>query len=150
MFRCPPFLTRLMDHRALSTPAQLRLGPEDKEAYAFANELRALTLEGRLAAVWTHPANELAGMVRKAANGKVVVPPQIAVARALGLITGTSDFLFMWHDGACAIEFKSKTGTMTSGQRDFRDWCAMARVPFHLVRSVEAGLSVLRHAGVLL
>lgn len=144
---CPAFLLRLMDHVALSR--RMVLGPEDAEAYAFANSLRAATLEGKLAAVWTHPANELAGMVRKAPGGKITVPPQIALARALGLITGTSDFLFLWAAGACAIEFKSKTGTMTPGQRDFRDWCELMRVPFHLVRSADAGLQVLRQAGVL-
>jgi len=142
----PAFLVRLMAHHSLS--ARVMLGPEDREAYSFANDLRKATLEGRLRAVWTHPANELAA-AKVGKGGKVVVPVGVAIARALGLITGTSDYLFHWHSGGCAMEFKSKTGRLTQGQKDYRDWCDLARVPFHVVRSADEGMDLLRGYGVL-
>lgn len=141
----PPFLVRLMDHRALSR--SMRLGPEDSEAYAFAQELRVATLEGRLKAVWTHPANELAAATVE--GGKVRVPARVALARALGLITGSSDYLFLWDGGSAAIEFKSDQGSLTPSQRDFRDWCTAKRVHFFVVRSVKQGLDLLESLGVL-
>lgn len=146
----PPFLYRLMSHTNLSRT--FKLGEEDRTAYGFANTLRAATLAGSLKAVWTHPANELGGMTtkRKTPEGfRATVPPIVALAKALGLITGASDYLFLWKDGCCAIEFKSATGRLSSSQRDFRDWAAMHDVPFHLVRSEEEGLAVLRQHGVL-
>lgn len=142
----PAYLIRLMGHASLSRG--FKLGPEDREAYTFANDLRAAVLEGRLRAVWTHPANELGGMVTMV-RGKPRVPPLVALARALGLITGSSDYLFMWSGGSCAVEFKSATGRLSPAQRDFRDWCALVGVPFHLVRSAADGLAILREHGVL-
>jgi|EndMetStandDraft_7_1072992.scaffolds.fasta_scaffold370686_2 hypothetical protein len=143
--RVAPFLLRLMDHAALSAALVRSLGPEDSEAYRFANELRGLTLEGQLDAVWTHPANELAGVV--ISKGKPRASPQAALARALGLITGTSDYLFLWSTGSGAIEFKSATGRLTDGQKDFRSWCEHRGVPFALVRTVGEALDVLRGWG---
>lgn len=142
----PAFLIRLMQHASLARG--FNLGPEDREAYGFANDLRTAVLEGRLKAVWMHPANELAGMVQ-IVRGKPRVPPQIALARALGLIRGASDYLFLWDGGCCAMEFKSPTGRLTDAQRDFRDWCEAVGVPFHLIRSSVAGLDLLRAYGVL-
>ncbi|WP_207094136.1 hypothetical protein [Novosphingobium sp. PY1] len=127
----------------------IKIGPEDAECLAFVNELRVAAIEGRLRAVFTHPANELAGMVRKGPKGKIIIPAQVALARALGLITGTSDYLFLMAAGSLAIEFKSKTGSMTDGQKDFRDWCLAIGVPHHIVRSAEAGLQILKDAGAL-
>ena len=133
------YLIRLMAHKGLSRG--FRLGPEDREAYLFTNGLRAATIEGRLHAVWTHPANELAW------RGKVT--PAIALARALGLITGASDYLFLAAAGALALEFKSPDGRLTPGQKDFRSWCEDQCVPFHVARSSAEGLDILRTKGLL-
>ena len=142
--RTPGFLIRLMQHHPLS--ARTRLGPEDGAAYQFAQDLRAATIERRLRAVWTHPANELAGLPKDTPRRFLL---RAAIARALGLITGTSDYLFLWDAGSMVIEFKSDTGRLTAEQRDFRDWCAAAGVPFHVVRSSGEGVALLRSAGVL-
>ena len=140
------FLLRLMSYTKLSR--SLKIGEEDREALTFANALRAATLEGRLDAVWLHPANELAGITRKTPKGYRTLP-QVALARALGLITGTSDYVFLRSSGALAIEFKSARGSLRLAQRDFRDWCEARGVPFHVVRSAEDGLQILRDAGAL-
>lgn len=138
-----------MQHHSLSLALQSKLGPEDREAYAFANALRVETLEGRLRAIWTHPANELAGMTT--GTGKYRrVPVAVAIARALGLIAGASDYLFLWERGSLAMEFKSAKGRLNDAQTDFRRWCEMVGVPFHIVRSVDQGLDLLETAGVLI
>lgn len=143
----PAFLVRLMGHASLSLAAQRKLGPEDSMAYAFVNELRVATLQGRLSAVWTHPANELAGMVTFT-KGKPRVPVQVAVAKALGLITGTSDYLFLSRTVSLALEAKSGTGRLTGDQRAFRDWCDAQGVPFHIFRTVAEGLDLLEGYGI--
>jgi len=142
----PAFLVRLMAHTSLSRG--FKLGPEDREAYAFANDLRVATLEGRLRAVWLHPANELGGQTIKRGT-KRVASPLAALARALGLITGASDYLFLFKDGSLAIEFKSASGSLSPGQRDFREWCKSQDVPFHIARSAPAALAILRERGLL-
>lgn len=134
-------ILRLMHH--VSVDGSL-LGPEDKEAYLFTNELRIAAIQGRLRAVFTHPANELAFT-----PGRKKPTLAAAIARALGLITGTSDYLFLWDRGCMAIEFKSKSGSLRPAQRDFRDWCREMDVPFHVVRCHKAGLDLLFKAGAL-
>lgn len=141
------FLVRLMNHASLSR--SVKLGPEDSAAYEFAQDLRVATLEGRLRAVWCHVPNELGGMVKKDSRGRVSVPLPIAIARALGLIKGVSDYLFQWAGGCCVMEFKSKVGRLTDAQRDFRAWCELHHVPFYIIRSSAEGMAILREKGVL-
>jgi len=134
--RTPAFLVRLMDYRRLS--ARMRLGPEDRVCLEFVTALRVAALEGRLSAVFCHVPNELA------TRG-----PAAALARALGLITGTSDYLFLWDGGAAALEAKAPGAYPSPIQRDFRDWCAARGVPWHVFRSADEGLAILRALGVL-
>ena len=142
----PASLLRLMEYRALSR--SFRLGPEDAMAVEFANDLRKATLEGRLRAVWTHVGNELCGQVQITRSGPRATPAA-AKAKALGLIRGASDYLFLWSEGCCALEAKSRTGCLNDWQRDFRDWCAANGVPFDVFRMVEEGLSILQRHGIL-
>lgn len=135
----PSHLVRLMAH----VPFRGKLGPEDAESYRFANLLREATLNGTLRAVWTHPANELA----YAKGGKQTA--QAGKARALGLITGTSDYLFLTGQQSLALEFKSGTGRLTEGQSDFAKWCRDCGVPYFIVRSADAALALLVEYGVL-
>jgi hypothetical protein len=135
----PAHIINLMYH----IPFSGKLGPEDAEAYVFANELRKAAMLGKLKAVFTHPANELAYAPSPALR------VQAGKARALGLITGTPDYLFCWSKGCLGMEFKSKTGTLTEGQKDFMRWCADAGVPYVVVRSSDAALAILVEYGVL-
>lgn len=139
MTTTPAHLIRLMSHR----PFRGKLGPEDTQAYAFANALRVAVLEGRLKAVFCHVANELA----YAKGGKQTA--QAGKARALGLITGTSDYLFLAGQQSLALEFKSDTGRLTEPQSDFAKWCRDCGVPYFIVRSAAAGLTILANHGVL-
>lgn len=135
----PNYMHRLMAYTGLARG--LKLGPEDAMAYGFANDLRKATLEGHLRAVWTHPANELANGHRTGVKS--------AIARALGMHTGTSDYLFLWSDGSAALEAKSPDGSLSPSQRDFRDWCNANGVPFYVFKTAQDGLNILRGLGVL-
>lgn len=133
------FLLRLMQYASLSP--RVRLGPEDRLALEFASRLRAASLEGRLRAVWCHVPNELAGAAR------ATVPA--AIARALGLIAGTADYLFLSEKGGFALEAKSIGGRQTDGQRDFELWCASQSVPYAVFRTVDEGIGYLREWGLM-
>lgn len=139
--RTPAFLVRLMSHAGLSRQASQKLGPEDYESCQFAADLRKLTLEGRLLAVWFHPANELVGSA-----GKV----HVAIARCMGLHSGVSDYIFLRGNAALVIEMKSKNGRLTKDQEDFEQWCALHNIPFIVCRSAAEGMETLSDFGMLL
>lgn len=128
-------LIRLMQRPELSR--SLRLGPEDCISIAFANRLRVATLERRLRCVWTHVPNELAGGMGKRSSARY------AVAKALGMITGTSDYLFLAPDRAAAIEMKAGRNPLTDGQRDFRAWCESTGVMVATAHSADEAEALL-------
>lgn len=120
----------------------LKLGAEDKICIDFANRLKAWTLENRLTAVWTHVANELAGGSK---NAKI----RYAIAKALGLISGTADYLFLWDGGCAALEFKAGKNPQSPNQKDFQQWCIVRKVPYFVVYSADQGQQILQDLGVL-
>lgn len=132
-------ILRLMSYRSLSR--SVRLGPEDMISLDFATRLRAASIEGRLDAVWFHVANELAHGHRTGVAA--------AIARALGMHRGVSDYIFLHATGALVLEAKSRTGRLHDGQVDFRDWCTANGVPFHIIRSADEGEAILRQKGLL-
>lgn len=131
-------LIRLMDYRTFRGGA----GPEDRLSIDVAIMLRVATLEGRLAAVWTHIPHEVAG------RGKFAII-YMAKARAMGLIKGSCDFVFVGRDGGGYIELKTATGSLTPEQRDFREWCQMAWVNHAVCRSVAEVEEKLSEWGLL-
>lgn len=132
-------ITRLMERRPLSN---LRLKNEEILAIEFANTLRALTLEGRLKCVWTHPANEIAGMRDRRAQIRY------AIGKAMGLIDGTADYLFLWGTGSGALEAKVGKNGQQPNQIDFQVWCQNNGVPYETFTSIEEGLSILQGWGI--
>lgn len=130
---------RLMFRPALG---KVKLGPEDIISIDFANRLRDWTMTNQLSAVWTHIPNEVAGGTKNAGL-------RYAIAKALGMISGAADYVFLWSGGSAAIEMKAARGTQSQGQSDFQKWCELMNVPYHLVRSADEGEEILRSLGVL-
>lgn len=130
---------RLMIRPSLS---KVRLGPEDVIAIDFANRLREWTLTDKLIAVWTHIPNEVAGGTKNAGL-------RYAIAKALGMISGAADYVFLWDRGSAAIEMKAPRGTQNQNQSDFQKWCELMGVPYYLARSADEGEGILRNLGVL-
>ena len=134
----------------------LKLGPEDKVGVEFATQLRQWTIEGRLRAVWTHIPNEIAGSggsrhadekVRKTSARLAQI--RYAIAKALGLIVGFSDYVFLWDGGCAALEAKSAKGEQRPGQIDFQKWCEDRNVPYRIFTTPQEGYAILRELGVL-
>ncbi len=134
-------IVRLMTVRKLSP--LIRLKPEEVLACAFANALRQATLEGRLLCVWTHPANEVAGQQNRLAQIRY------AIAKAMGLIDGTADYLFLKRDGSGALEAKVGRNDQQANQVDFEKWCDHNGVRYATFTSVEQGMSILESWGFL-
>lgn len=133
-------LLRLMSYQSLSR--NVRLGPEDMVALDFATRMRVATIEGRLKAVWFHPANELANGHRTGIPG--------AIARALGMHPGVGDYVFLGDGRNLALEAKSATGRQGPMQRDFEAWCGANGVPYRIFRTADEGEAILREEGLLL
>lgn len=138
-----------------------RLAPEEQLSALVATELRRLTLEGALRAVWTCHRVEHAG---GDAIGRMIQRLQ----RVLGVIPGAPDWWFAWGTGAGLIELKverpadlldlRKDGTARAPtrtylrpiQKDFREWCVSNGVKHACCRSVNEVKSALREWGRLL
>lgn len=135
------FLDRLMSVPRLG---QVNLGPEDHLAIEFARHLRAWTIDGRLKAVWTHVANELAGGSK---NARI----RYAIAKNLGLASGISDYIFMWSTGSLALEAKApgKIKTQSNNQKDFAEWCAEHHVPYAVFDSIDLAVNTMIEVGIL-
>lgn len=151
------WLIRLMWRPRLSTG--VRLGAEDKIAIEVADMCRAWTIDGRLQGVWFHVANE-AG----AGSDKRKREIQMAKARALGLIPGTPDLVFIGGEmpwGASGdtikgahrvllIELKSAKGRRSDNQGDFAAWANHHDIAYLICRSLAEVEEALTKHGLLL
>lgn len=78
-------------------------------------------------------------------NGLRTTPRQAAKAKAEGMMSGVPDIVICRPTGLVAfMEIKSKTGSLSPSQREFRDWCGSYSVPFAVVRSVDDARAALR------
>jgi hypothetical protein len=149
-------------HELMATPAyQGMLQPEEALSVAVATELRRLTHQGKLRAVWSrlpleHPEGGRYGM---AAQCKRI---------AMGGVPGAPDFWFAWGTGSGLIELKvnnpqaslltpsGKLGirkgrrTYLNGrQKLFAEWCKTHGVKHAVCRSVDEVKEKLREWGLL-
>ena len=122
---------------------RLSLHEEERLAIDFATKLRYGVVEGRLSAVFCHVPNEIAGQ-RNSRTAQI----RYAIAKAMGLIEGSSDYLFLWDGGCGALEAKTHTGDQSKKQVVFEKWCSMMQVPYRVFRSVDEGISILSEWGV--
>jgi hypothetical protein len=156
----PPegWLRRLM---ACSSWGGRRLELEEQLSALVATELRRLTLEGSLRAVWTCNRVE----VRR---GGRIASMQQALGRVLGVVPGCPDFLVLWGTGAGLVELKTERAPdlldprkdggaraptrtyLRPIQKDFREWCVSNGVKHACCRSVNEVKSALREWGRLM
>jgi hypothetical protein len=156
IFRCnqPEWLQALLLRGKLIRTSKTRIGAEDEASIRFADLLREAALMGRLRATFTHIPHEVGGGAKNAVL-------RYSLAIAMGLVTGSTDYVFVWKAGGCWIEFKRPTvkkfgaiprkqgGALTDKQKLFRQWCEHLEVPHHVATSAEEGLAILRSYGVL-
>lgn len=125
-----------------------RTGPEDRIAIEVAMMLRVETIRGTLKATWTCIPHEV-GATSLNSKGFRLAQTRYAKAKAMGLVTGSADYVFVWPDGGGWIELKAKDGSLSQPQRDFREWCETAGVRHAVCRSVEDVAETLFSWGVL-
>ena len=102
-------VVRLMDWRPFKNRSKSPR-PEQELCIDFANRLRALELDGRTKCIWTHVPNEIGW------NRNKVAQTIYAAAKAMGMIVGTADYLFLAADKSLAMEAKSQSGKQHEGQ----------------------------------
>jgi len=131
-------MSYLLELMRVPSIKRLKLGPEERLSVAFANTLRAHTLNGRLHGTWFHIPNE----------GKRS-PAYGALLRAMGLLPGVPDYAFLTSDGGYLLELKVGRNKQTPHQLMFERWCGRGSVPYRVVRSVEEAETQLSRWGVL-
>lgn len=122
-------------------PKTSNLRGETGLSVQVANMLREYTLNGKLKAVWTKIPNE---GKRSRISG--------AILKAMGLIPGAFDFVFVWKDGGGWIELKlpdDTTSKFNENQRNFSAWCMHKDVNHALCRSPDEVAHVLKKWGAL-
>lgn len=143
----PTWLIRLMWRQRLSSG--VRLGAEDRLAIDVADSCRAWALDGRLRGIWFHVANEAGG-----GSDTKRRQIQMAKARALGMIPGTPDLVFISnvrairHD-VMLIELKAPKGRRTDSQADFAAWASHNHIAYLICRSLEEVEDALIRHGLL-
>ena len=131
------FIVRLMSVRPIrwkKTP-----GPETILCESFSNWLRAETLEGRIQGVWTHVPNEI-GYMSQSKSAQFIY----AIAKAMGMIVGSPDYVFLTKSGSLALEAKSANGNQNPSQKDFQSWCENESVPYHIFKTLDQAQKILK------
>lgn len=115
---------------------------EDKLANHIALELKAMTIEGTLKAVWFHVPNET-----KIKDKKDLI--SLRKKTSLGLIPGAPDFVFLSKNKAICIELKTDTGKQSDNQKLFQTWCDNDQVPYYIARSIDDVKKILKQEEIL-
>lgn len=119
-------------------PMHWKVDPEQRICIEFADRMRGLVLSGRYRGVFCHLANE----------GKRHQLTAL-VMKAMGMITGAPDYVFMWKGGNGLIEFKAGRGKQTESQAYFQMWAESESVAYALCRSSDEALDTLRAWGAI-
>lgn len=103
-----------------------KLGHEQKLSVKFADALRYLETRGRVKCVWTHVANE---GKRHAIVG--------AIQKAMGMISGSPDYVFAWKDGCGFIELKVHPNGLEKTQKCYKQWCEQRSVNYAMHKAAS-------------
>jgi hypothetical protein len=142
--KAPEWMEELLLRGALG---RVRLTDEDKHCIEFGDRLREAALMGRLSATFTHIPHEVGGGTKNAAL-------RYTLAKALGLVTGSADYVFVWDGGGGWIEFKrpaspgKPAGRLTKTQRQFGEWCQQQQVNWRVAHTANEGFEILTEWGV--
>jgi hypothetical protein len=126
----------LMAHPGLLP--HFKLHPEQRLSIALAEAMRAHTLSGAYRGVWFCVQNE-------GRRHRITA----LIQKAMGLIPGVSDFVFVWTGGALLAELKVGSNGQTDNQEHFQMWCGHCGLAYGVFRDVAAVEARLRDLGGL-
>lgn len=127
-------LTILLPYKGIVTST---LKPEQTMCVEFANTMRQMTLEGKLPFIWYHIPNEFLPSLRRNYSFELK-------QKHMGKISGVPDYCFLGKEKSFFIEFKAHKGNQTPSQKSFENWCLMIGVSYHLCRSYQEGMEVVK------
>jgi hypothetical protein len=116
--------------------AYTTLKPEQKICVEFTNYLKEKTLKGNFPFIWFHVPNEYF-------RGKVKAGGYFgAIQTAMGRISGVADYCFISRHKSFFIEFKTKSGKLSSSQQFFEKWCLEKDIHYAICRSSKEGIEL--------
>lgn len=101
-----------------------------------------LSIDGKLQALWFHPANEAIKSKEHGIGFNIVL-------KMMGKLPGVPDLIFGFKGGMGCIELKHDKGKLSDNQTMFSKWCAEFDIPFVIARSWEEVEQALKSWGVL-
>ena len=122
----------------------MRLKNEDLLQHQVTYFMREMLAAGRYRGTFFHVPNE-SGRT----GNKLQAQKTQQKKKALGLVPGAYDNVFMWEGGGCVIELKYGKNTLSPNQKDFRDWSEWAGVPARVAYSVDEVEQILIELGAL-
>jgi len=105
----------------------------------FANKCRAFSRSGELKALWFTVPNEARRSIW-----------QRTILRAMGLLPGAPDYVFIGRESSVCLEFKAPKGVISPAQKDVSKYCNTLGIPYFVVRNVDDALNILENFGLLL
>lgn len=136
MTTCAPHILSLMQNYKLAW--NWTLEPEQRLTIECADYLRALTIEGKLKAIWCHCPNE-------GKRHKIVGQ----IMRRMGMLPGSPDFWFAWKDGSGVMELKVKPNPMQPSQKNYVAWAGDRGVHHAVIYSLEQFKATLQDWGLV-
>lgn len=91
--------------------------------------------------IWFHVPNESSVRLN---------PIQAKKRKCAGVKAGIPDFIFINGESVLGIELKSPSGSLNKAQRTIKDRFGYFGIPYHVVRSLEAFISLLERYNFLL
>lgn len=113
---------------------------EDALTNQVAIALTGYSLENKLKGIWFHVPNE--SVVSE--KNKLTDIIRIKRKQCMGLINGAPDLIFIKDGKALFIELKTKKGHLSDAQKDFQSWCNSENIGYHIARSVDDTLQILK------
>ena len=92
------------------------------------------------------------------ANGEKRSPRDAAKLRAMGVLAGVPDLIFVWSEAGgnfgpfpkiLFLEIKKVGGRLSPAQSEFGTWCAWNNIPWFTTDNVDDAVLILRHHGIL-
>lgn len=127
-------ISLLLPYKGIATST---LKAEQAMCVEFANTMRQMTLEGKLPFIWYHIPNEFLPSARRNYSFELK-------QKHMGKISGVPDYCFLGKEKSFFIEFKASKGSQTPSQKSFEKWCLMVGVDYHLCRSYQEGMEVVK------